>query len=422
MTGEPIQASSSSAVQPTGGAWFLTLVFFVSAFNLGDRQIIGVLAERIKHEFGLTDTLVGLLSGTAFALIYPPLGFPIAWLSDRFSRRNILAAALAFWSAMTVLCGLAGGFGRLVLARMGVAVGEAGYAPANHALIARYFPARQRARAFSVLTAGGAVGAFAASWLGALAASHMGWRSAFLMMGAPGLLLAPLLLFTVREPPRDLVRSANHNGSTLTRLLHNPTNMYCILGSALHLMVAFAMSAWTAPYLLRAFHLPLPRVGLILGASSLVGGLGGGVLGGLVGDWLARFDRRWLSWWPAPTVIAAIPFGVGAFHLNALDLVVTCIFAAGFLNALYLPSTYALVQDQVGEGERAIAAALMIFVQNLVGLGLGPLLVGGLSDGLQSRLGGQALGTALSAVFLLNLVAAIFYLKSGGRLRAPAHR
>lgn len=393
--------------------WFLVLAFFVSAFNLGDRLIIGVAAEPIKREFGLSDTLLGLLSGTAFALVYPPLGLPIAWLADRFSRRNILVVSLAVWSAMTTTCGLATGFWSLLLARVGVAAGEAGYAPTTHALIAHYFTPTQRARAFSVLTAGGAVGTFAASSLGGWAAAHYGWRAAFLVVGAPGLLLALLILATVSEPPRRRADPGGGGAAGVARLLRSPAYVLCIMGSALHLMVTYAGAAWTAPYILRTFHLGLADVGLLLGLSSLVGGVGGGLAGGLVGDWLAKIDRRWLAWWPAVTVTTAIPFGLGAYTAHGVTVAVSCIFAAGFLNALYQSSTYTLVQDQADARGRATAAALMIFVQNILGLGLGPVLVGALSDHFRSLLGGAALGAALSVMYALNAVAAVLYLLSG---------
>lgn len=410
-----------AAAARRAGAWFLFLAFFVSAFNIADRLVIGIAAEPIKHAFGLSDAALGLLSGTAFALVYPPLGLPIAWLADRANRRNILAAALAFWSLMTAICGLTQGFPGLLLARMGVAVGEAGYAPTTHALIADSFPANQRARAFSVLTAGVAAGGFAASAVGGWAAAHFGWRAAFLIVGAPGLLLALLVRVTVTEPVRTQ-RPAHQGGAPqgLRRLLGRPAYLFCICGSALHLMVTYAAVTWTAPFVVRTFHLGLTQTGLILGVSSLIGGVGGGVAGGWIGDRLARTDRRWLAWWPAITVTAAIPFGVAAYQSAFLPLAVGCVFAATFLNALYQSSTYALVQDQAEQHERATAAALMIFVQNAVGLGLGPLLVGALSDHLRPTLGAQALGIALSCTYALNAGAAVLYALSARRLGVGA--
>lgn len=399
---------------PTPLPLFLGILFLVSTANMADRQLVAVLAEPIKREFALSDTALSLVSGTAFALVYPPLGLPLAWLADRFSRRNILAASLAVWSGATMACGLVPGFWGLVASRAAVAAGEAGYAPSAHALVADYVSEKRRATAFSILVLGISAGSLFASVVGGAIADNFGWRAAFLALGAPGLLVAMAVRIAIQEPAR--ARRSGRSGSPLAplkRLLLNPTFAFCVLGSGLHLMVAYGKAAWTTAYFVRTHGMSLTEVGLMVGTIAAAGAAAGGFLGGLVGDRLSAIDRRWLAWWPAVTVAAAGCIGVPAFVTGNLVLAIAGTSLAVFLNALYQPSTYALVQRIADPDDRASAAALMIFVQNLIGLGLGPLTVGILSDGLQPAMGVRALGMALAILFSLNFLSAGAYYLSG---------
>lgn len=393
---------------------FLTLMLLVSAFNIGDRLLIGIVAEPIKHEFHLTDAMMGLLSGTAFALVYPPLGLPIAALADRLNRKNILAWCLGLWSFATLLAGLAGNFWQLVLTRLGVAAGEAGFVPPTHSLIADYVSERHRARAFSVIAAGAALGSLMANIAGGALTDAYGWRSAFLVLGLFGVVLALLVRMLVREPPRVVLPPARGpERSVLLSIMRNRAIMLCITGSAFHLMYVYAAATWSVPFYVRAFKTSLLEAGLLVGAGGAIAAALGGIAGGFAGDWFAARDRRWLAFWPAATVAAAAPFAVLGYLGGSVTMVFSGLLAATFLNALYQSSTYALVQAEVGNRGRATAAAFMIFVQNLIGLGLGPLAVGLLSDWLAGSFGPRALGVALAGANLLNLVAALFFLASG---------
>ncbi len=402
-------------VQPSI-VYFLFLMFLVSTLNMADRQIIGIVAEPIKSEFGLSDTLIGLLGGTAFALVYPPLGLPIARLADRFNRRNILAACLAIWSVMASLCGLAGNYWTLLLARAGVAAGEAGYAPCTHSLIADSVPEKNRATAFAVLVTGISAGAFLASALGGYVAQHYGWRWAFAALGLPGVLVAALVMLTVREPPRVAPPKGNTAWSVYRRLLGNPAFTWCITGSALHLIVTYGLGAWAVPWFVRGHGMSLAQAGLLLGGLGAIAGAIGSLAGGAIGDLLARRDRRWLGWWPSVTVLVAALIGFPAFLTQDTALAVGAVTFCVFLNALYQPSTYALVQGVAEPSERASAAALMIFVQNLIGLGLGPLMIGIASDVMTPSLGKGALGAALAMIFVFNALAAVAYWRAAAAL------
>jgi predicted MFS family arabinose efflux permease len=388
-------------------------MFLVSTMNMSDRLLIGIVAEPVKHEFGLSDSLFGLLSGTVFAFVYPPLGLPIARLADRFSRKGILAICLALWSIMTLVCGVTTRFWMLVVARAGVAAGEAGYAPASHALITDMVGPRRRASAFSVLVLGIAAGGLMASVVGGWVAQHYGWRSSFLVVGAPGILVAFLVAFTIREPARVEAASPKTAISAYKQLLAKPTYTLCILGSALHLMVAYGLAAWTIAFFVREHGLSLGVAGaLVGGAGAIAAGIGGG-LGGLIADWLGVRDRRWLAWWPCVTVLMAAMTGPPGFLLHDTTIAIVLLTLTTFLNSLYMPATYALVQTVADPRGRASAAALMIFVQNFIGLGFGPLVVGMISDFLAPQVGVKSLGYALAMVFVLNGVAAALYFYSG---------
>lgn len=406
----PMQPPARSGPQL---AYFLGLMFLVSTLNMADRQIIGVVAEPIKEEFGLSDTMLGLVGGTAFAVVYPTLGLVIARIADQSNRRNLLAACLAFWSSMTLLCGIAPGFWFLLAARTGVAAGEAGYAPCTHSLIADAVPARLRARAFSVIVLGISAGGLLASVVGGLVAEKFGWRAAFLVLGAPGLVVAALVYFTIKEPPRLVEGGPRQMMTTFGTLVKSPPFMFCVIGAAFHLMVAYGLAAFAVAFFVRVHGMSVGEAAVILGSSAAVAGALGSVVGGAAGDFLARYDRRWLAWWPAVTVLIAVPVGAPAFLAPGLILGIVGAVAGVFFNGLYQPATYALVQSVADPRERASAAALMIFIQNLAGLGLGPLLVGIASDALAPAYGDRALGIALALLFLLNIPSALAFYISG---------
>lgn len=414
-SGVPQPGAIASQGKAAGASlpYFLLMMFLVSTLNMSDRQIIGVVAEPVKNEFGLSDTMLGLVGGTAFALVYPTLGLAIARIADRLNRRNILAACLALWSAMTMLCGVAPGFWFLAAARTGVAVGEAGYAPCTHSLIADSVSPAHRATAFSVIVVGISAGGLVASIIGGLVAENYGWRAAFLALGAPGLVVSALVYFTLKEPARlgAAAAPARSAANVFGALMKSPAFLLCAAGSAFHLMVSYGLAAFGVAYFVRAHEMSVGEAAVILGVAAAVAGALGSVIGGAAGDFLAKRDRRWLAWWPALTIFAATFIGVPAFLTPGVVFALIGAVAAVFFGTLYQPASYALVQGIADPRERASAAALMIFIQNLAGLGLGPLLIGLVSDALTPSFGAGALGMAIACAFLLNIPsAAAFYL------------
>ncbi|MDB5985789.1 MAG: hypothetical protein JWR16_842 [Nevskia sp.] len=419
-------ADRSTATLRSPVAYFLLLVFLVSAFNQADRLLIGIVSQPIKDEFELSDTLIGLLGGTAFALIYPPLGLPIARYTDRANRRNVLAACLGFWSLMTAACGFTVGYWQLFAARFGVAAGEAGFVPPTHSLMTDYVSARRRAAGFSIIAVGAAVGTFLANGIGGAITMQYGWRMAFIALGLPGALIALLVAFTLREPPRigASTRAADTAWPTIKRLLANRVYLLCVLASALHLMLLYGMTVWTAPYFIRTFGLSVAKAGLILGTLGALAGVLGGVTGGFVADRLAQRDKSWLAFWPALSVAVATPFCLVGFldgYLGGpLIVAIVCLMIAVACNAMYQSATYTLVQTLVNAQERATAAALMVLIQSLIGLGLGPLLIGVLSDRLTTAHGVSGLGLALAIASLLNIVSALLFARSGLAMKRAA--
>jgi MFS family permease len=232
-------------------------------------------------------------------------------------------------------------------------------------------------------------------------------------VGAPGVAIAFLVAFTIREPARSGPPSAQTAFSAYKRLLANPVYTFCILGSALHLMVAYGLAAWSIAFFVREHGLSLAVAGAAVGgAAAIAAGVGGG-LGGIIADWLGVRDRRWLAWWPCVTVLAAALTGPPAFLLRDATMAIVLLTVTTFLNSLYMPATYALVQSVADPRGRASAAAMMIFVQNFIGLGFGPLVIGMASDFLAPHAGVKSLGYALALVFVLNGLAAVLYFYSG---------
>lgn len=319
-----------------------------------------------------------------------------------------------------MLCGLAPNFWALAIARTGVAAGEAGYAPCSHSLIADSVSAEKRASAFSVLVLGISAGGLVASVIGGLVAENYGWRAAFIALGAPGLIVSALVYLTIKEPPR-LVSGPQRTALTaFGELMKSKPFVFCVIGASFHLMVAYGLAAFGVAFFVRVHGMSIAEAAVMLGAAAAISGALGSLVGGLAGDWLAKKDRRWLAWWPAGTVLVATFVGAPAFLLPVAGVALVGAVAAVFFNALYQPATYALVQGVADPRERASAAALMIFIQNIAGLGLGPLLVGLLSDALNPVFGVAALGVAISILFLLNIPSAIaFYLSGRFWGRAP---
>ena len=375
--------------------WAMGLLLAVYTSNFVDRQVLSVLQQPIKEALRLSDGQLGLLGGFAFAIFYSILGVPIARLAERRSRKTIITVSLLVWSLMTALCGLAGGFGALFLLRVGVGVGEAGASPPAHSMIADYYPPQRRATALSVYSLGIPLGSLLGAVLGGLVAQRYGWRPAFFVVGLPGVLLAVLTQTTLREPARgrsepgadpagdglqDAAAVAPTLKAVMTLLASKPSFLHLAAGAALASFAGYGVNAFAAPYYIRTFGLSLAQVGLIFG---IVGGLGAavGVLaGGLISDRAGRGDARWYVWAPAIGTALGAPLYMLAFVLPSWPASVAVLFVTGACVYTYLGPSFGVMHNMVGPRMRATATALLFLVINLIGLGLGPTVVGVLSD------------------------------------------
>ncbi len=401
------------------------------AFSFMDRQILSILLEDIRAEFVLSDMQLGLLSGIAFALFYATLGIPIARLADRFNRVNIVATAVAVWSAMTVLCGAASNFWQLFLARVGVGIGEAGGSPPSHSIISDYFKDDERSFALSIYSLGTSLGMLFGLVMGGFVAEYYGWRWAFVAAGVPGLALAILLKLTVREPsrggaeaavtaPTDMrsksVKQQDSMLQTFKILWANRAYRMVNLAHMLGVFVGYGFTVWKPPLYLRQFDLSQSEVGMIVGFSAAAFGVPGMLLGGYLADRLFRRDARGPALLCAVAVLLATPAYLLA--LWSEDWVITTAFiAAGiFLYSLSHAPGLAIVQTVVEPERRAQAAAYVFFVSNLLGLGVGPLLVGSLSDAFSAEYAERSLNVALGIITFVLLGAAAMYWRTARAL------
>jgi predicted MFS family arabinose efflux permease len=404
MTSEPFAAES------TRYRWtVLVMLTLVYTFNFIDRQIPVILQEPIKADLGLSDAQLGLLTGFSFALVYVTAGIPIAWLADRANRRNIVAASLAFWSLMTALSGLVQNYGQLLAARLGVGVGEAGGSPPSHSMISDYFPPSSRGTALSFYSMGIYIGVLFGFAAGGWIAENFGWRNAFFVIGIPGILYALAVLWIVKEPRRGQYDEAtapvqSSLSETLAALRGRPTFWYLSVGCAFSAFVSYGNGNFMPSFLMRNHGMSLAEVGAILGLISGLSGATGTFLGGFLADRLATRDMRWYVWIPILGALSAmIPAYYTLFGENT-TLIVAAMIPSQILSALYLGPCIATCHNLVSPGMRAMASAILYFVLNLIGLGLGPLTVGVLSDVFAEPFGDNnlryAMITALTIGFL----------------------
>tara|TARA_B110000438_G_scaffold132957_1_gene128909 strand:+ start:924 stop:2177 length:1254 start_codon:yes stop_codon:yes gene_type:complete len=394
------------------------MVTVVSMVNIADRLIMSILMEDIKAEFHLSDTQVGLLVGLAFALFYALMSFPIARWADIGNRKNILSLAVILWSGMTALCGAAVGFYSLFFARLGVGVGEAGGSPPTYSLIADYFKPSERARAMGVYMVGAALGTGGGLIIGGILGEMLGWRTTFLVLGIPGVLLGLLFFFTVKEPQRGRLdageakdKQAKDINKTLKSLAANPVFIRISVSFAMLTMIGYAMAFWLAPIMLRNFDVSLGKVGLYLGLTYIAAGIPAPLIGGYLTDYMAKRDARWLAWIPAIAIVivsVALWFCVMA---DSFEVFLSFFVLAYFVFMIPQGASLSLLQSSLGAGERAVGASFALIINSLIGAALGPLLVGMLSDAMAADYGVKSLNYALIIVSIgASIIGSIFYL------------
>lgn len=373
--------------------YILLLLTLVYVSNFADRMILAVLTEPIKAEFGVSDTAMGVLGGFAFAAIYTTFGIPIAMLADRKSRTMILSAALGIWSAFTVVCGFATNYWYLMFARFGVALGEAGGGPPSQAMISDLFPAEKRATALAVFSTGVPIGYVVGLGAGGWIAQEYGWQYAFIALGAPGLLLALLVYFTIREPMRGqsdppevraarAAAAANAPGpaEVVRFMLSQPSLVHVMAGATIVTLVGYAGVQWNVPYLMRAHGMSLAQASGVIALITATASVAGTFLGGWLADTLGKRDRRWNSWIVALFFAIGTPIACFVYTSSQTALVLWAMAVPVFVSGLYIAPSFAMTQNLVGVRMRAMAAALLLFIMNFIGMGLGPFLAGLLSD------------------------------------------
>ncbi len=398
-------------------AYVLFILVLVYTFNFMDRQIIGILAVPIKADLGLSDTELGLMGGLAFALFYTGLGIPVALLADRFSRTWIMTVALAVWSVMTAASGLAMNFWQLFTARLGVGIGEAGGVAPAYSLIADFFPPAQRARALSIYSFGIPIGSAIGIVFGGVVASLLEWRVAFFIVGLVGILLAPLFRLTIKEPPRgrfDRQRqdTAPPGIKTILRTLWRKPSFWAVsLGASSSSMMGYGMFFWLPSFFVRSFELSLLDASLYFGAVLLVGGLAGIWAGGWLGDRFGHTHRTRYLTIPAIAFLATVPFYIIAIMSNSMLLTFIVLLVPTALGLIWLGPVIAVIQHLVQPNMRATASAVFLFINNLIGIGLGTFAIGLLSDTLAVQFGDESLRYSILAGTGFYIIAsALFFL------------
>lgn len=456
----PQETAQAALISDARRRWTLAILTAIFACNYVDRTIISILGQSIKEEMHLADWQIGILGGLAFAICNVIAGIPIARLAERYNRVSILMWCLAFWSAMTALCGKATSFSMLLLFRGGVGIGEAAGTPTAHSLIADYYPADRRASALSIFSLGIPAGMLVGAVVGGYLAQHYGWRIAFFILGIPGLALALLGYFTLREPPRghcddDAVKARAVAPpppllAVIKLLCSTPALVHLMIAITISSFVANGMGQFAALYYAREFGLDYAQVGLVHGLVSGVAITIGMLLGGFGADWAGKRDRRWYSWIPAVGFVVATPLYIFAYTRGGWESTAWALLLPGILTNCYLAPAFAVIHNTIEVRMRATAVALLAVLLNLVGLGLGPPFVGLMIDIFSSHIFAQsnvgvfaqvchygaientiracpaALGTgtryALIVAVLVNLWAAAHYFLAGRHMRPAASR
>ncbi len=423
MSTEPAVDAATSG-SPKVARYALIMLTIAYALNFVDRQILVILQEPIKVDMGLSDVQLGLLSGFSFALVYITAGIPIAYWADRGNRRNIIALAVTVWSGMTALSGMAGNYSQLLLARIGVGIGEAGGSPPAHAMISDYYPPEKRATALSIYSMGVHLGVLFGFLIGGFISQAYGWRMAFMAVGIPGVLFAIVFFLTVKEPQRGHWESAAEAsykptlGETLKLLRQYRSFWYIAAGTGLSAFVGYGNGNFAPSFLIRSHDLSVAQVGVILAIFGGGGGIVGTFLGGYWADRLGRQDKRWYVWLPAIAGCIAVPLGFPYLLLDNTYVVIGLLFFVTLSINTYMGPCLAICHALVPPAMRALASAILFFVLNLIGLGLGPLTAGFLSDWLSGIYGADGLRYAMLIIGMVGVLAIVMFVMAAKHLRA----
>lgn len=410
--------------------YVLGLLLAIYTANYMDRMILGILLQPIKADLGASDTMMGLLTGLMFAVFYATMGMPIAYWADRGSRKTIITLALTIWSGMTVVCGLTVNFWQLAVARMFVGVGEAGGSPPSHSIIADLFEMNKRSTALAIFALGVPLGLLFGFPLAGRIYEAWGWRVAFMSLGAPGLLLAILAFFTLREPPRGLSEHVQQDDTGDTPafldvwafMWSQKSLRHLIAGTTLAALVGYAGVNWLPSFLGLSHGMSTKQIGdslaLLIGIGGLIGTFGGGYFA----DYLGRKDVKWKSRVVGATILGIFPIGVLVYMTDNTSIALGGILFTSIAGTVYLGPTFALVQSLVAVRMRAMGAAIMLFILNLFGMSIGPTMTGVLSDFYRPIYGDHSVRWALFTVGFVSLWAGFHFFRAAIYLKADLQR
>ena len=407
---------------------FVLVLVFTSSHV--DRQIMGILGQPIKESLQISDTQLGLLTGIMFAVFYATLGMPMAMWADRRNRRNLISFSVFLWSGMTALCGAAASFTQLLLLRIGVGVGEAGSNPPSHSIIADLYPKEQRATAMAIFGTGINWGILIGFLVGGWINEWYGWRTAFVVVGLPGIFLALLVRFTLKDPPRGYAEAKGKDlpkvtpppfWSVVKFMLHNPVLRNIIAAGALIAFTGYASVIWIPIYLVRIHGMGTGELGTYLALFIGVGGAVGIYLGGRLADFLAaRHGEQWLPWMVAIVSLLGLPFLYFCFTAATQAGALWAYALPAALGTVYVAPGFALIQNQTPTEMRSVAAAINLFIINIIGLGLGPFSIGFFSDMFSPEYGLDGLRYALMTSLVVILWGSFHYYRTGVLLKRSA--
>ena len=406
--------------------WYvLAVLTLVYVFNFIDRQILVVLQEPIKAELSLSDTQLGLLTGFMFAIFYATLGIPIARLADKGNRRTVIAWSIGIWSLMTALSGMVTSYLQLALARIGVGIGEAGGSPPAHSMISDYFPPQLRALAMAIFSSGIFIGVMLGFLVGGYLNDHYGWRMAFFVAGVPGLLIALLVRFTVNEPirgrydPTPDTDTLPNTWQALQLFWRLKTFRYLALAGSLMAFTSYGINNWLPSFIIRQYQISIGDAGVLFALLLGGGGFIGTLLGGLITKRLVARDIRWYLWLPALLTVSATPFAIACFLGDQLTTSLALYIWPAISGAVYLGPTLALCHALVQPRLRALISAILLFIMSLVGLGLGPVFTGLMSDFFADSYGAiDGLRYALVVTTLIGSLSVVLLLIASKTIRA----
>ena len=417
-----MSTEASAEPKPVSAYSYFVVVFLAVVYTLNflDRQIISILGKDISAELNLTKTQFGLLGGTSFALMYTICGIAVAYLADRVSRKWIIALACAIWSVFTALCGTAQNFTQILLYRMGVGFGEAGGSPPSYSLISDYFPAAKRGTALAIYSLGVPIGSMLGAFLGGKLALAYGWRTAFFVIGAPGVILAVLMLLVVREPKRGGL-DALADGTTehppappiltaISAFFGNRTLVMTAISSAMSAFVGYAGLVWNPQFLEGVKQMAASDVATYYALALGVTGIIGTLVSGWLADKLGKKDRRWFAWIPAIAFTLSIPFWFGLIWAPTWQIAMLFLLGPMLMNQAYLAPALTVAQNAVPPAQRTMTGAILLFILNIVGLGVGPVYVGWIADRMEPAHGDQALAYGFAGVIPFVVLTVIAHL------------